>query len=85
MNLWKVSTYVLTILLGCVVSLDLVRVAAAFEQPQMRAAEEALHNARDHVTRAEHDHGWHRAAALQSIDKAIAEVHAGIDFADHHN
>ncbi len=84
MNPWKVSTLVLTVVLGGVMSLDLVQVAQAFEQPRMRAAEEALHRAKDDVVHAEHDKGWHRAKAIEAIDRAIAEVHAGIEYADHH-
>jgi hypothetical protein len=84
MNPWKASTLVLTVMLCAVASFDFVRVAEAFEQPQMRAAEEALHNAREHLEHAEHDKGWHRAKALETVDKAIREVHAGIVFADSH-
>ncbi len=84
MNPWKLSTLILTVVLCVVASLDLVRVADAFEQPRMRAAEESLHAAREHLVHAEHDKGWHRAHALELVDKAISEVHAGIVFADGH-
>ncbi len=83
MNRWKISTFVLLAAFGTVVSLDFIRPAAAMDEPRLRSAEGALQMAREHVAHAEHDHGWHRQQTLELIDRAIADVHAGIAWGEH--
>lgn len=53
-------------------------------QPHMQAALAALRAARDSLSKAEHDKGGWRAAAIASTDRAIAETNRGIAF-DAHN
>jgi hypothetical protein len=51
-------------------------------QPHMRNALDALKTARSELEMAEHNKGGHRERAMDLIDRAISEVHAGIDYAD---
>ena len=48
------------------------------DQPRMKEALEHLRAARASLEHAEHNKGGHRAAAMAHIDKAIAEVEAGM-------
>ena len=52
---------------------------SAFDQPHMRAALEALRNARSELNAATADKGGHRARALDLVNAAIDEVQRGID------
>ena len=52
--------------------------------PNIRAAIESLQIARNHLARAAHNYGGHRAAALQATDNAIRECREAIRFANHH-
>jgi Tfp pilus assembly protein PilX len=48
------------------------------DQPNMRAALSHLREAKAALQRAEHNKGGHRARAIEIINRAIAEVDAGI-------
>ena len=48
------------------------------DQPNMRAALAHLRDARAALQRAEHNKGGHRGKAIEIINRAIAEVEAGI-------
>jgi len=47
-------------------------------QPHMEAALASLENAKSELQKATADKGGHRAKAMQSVDRAIADVKAGI-------
>lgn len=59
-------------------------VALAEKQPAMEAAIKNLQEARDNLNQATHDKGGHRVKAVKLINKAIAEVRAGIEFDNKH-
>lgn len=42
--------------------------------PEIRAALDALHNAKDHLEHAAHDFGGHRADAIHAIDDAMHQL-----------
>lgn len=48
------------------------------DQPNMRAALAHLREAKAALQRAEHNKGGHRGRAVEIINRAIAEVEAGI-------
>ncbi len=50
------------------------------DQPNMQAALVSLQQARDSLQNATADKGGHRVRALKTINQAIAEVQAGIEF-----
>ena len=54
------------------------------QQPHMRAAREALRNAKRHLELAEADKGGHRVKAIALTNDAITETQAGIAFAATH-
>jgi hypothetical protein len=54
---------------------------ATADQPHMRNALDALRNARAELYAAAADKGGHRMAAINYVDRAIAEARAGIDYA----
>ena len=53
-------------------------------QPHMKGAMNALQTAKDHLQQASADKGGHRVAAISLVNRAIAEVQAGIDFDNSH-
>ena len=59
-------------------------VAAAEDQPHMRAALEALEQAKQHLQQAEHDKGGHRAKALELTNQAITHVKEGMKYDRQH-
>ena len=63
---------------GVLAATAVIREAAAENQPHMRAALQALQNARAQLQRATSDKGGHRVAALRLVDTAIEEVRKGI-------
>jgi hypothetical protein len=67
------TTLVLLTLIGAM-GLQSVRA----DQPNMRAALAHLREAKAALQRAEHNKGGHRGRAVEIIDRAIAEVEAGI-------
>jgi hypothetical protein len=50
------------------------------DQPNMQAALTALQQARDSLQNATADKGGHRAKAIKTVNQAIAEVKAGIEY-----
>lgn len=60
------------------------KVRAEERQPHMEAALQHLREAKEELRAAEHDKGGHRSNAVKLVDQAIAEVDAGIHYADRH-
>ena len=58
--------------------------ASAEPQPAMHEALEHLRAAKARLAHAEHDKGGHRAKAIEFIDAAEREIHAGIGFDNMH-
>ena len=87
MNIWKpigiVSSSVLAVVLACGGGEVVVRNAGA-DQPNMQAAREHLQQAKVSLERAEPNKGGHRERAIELVDKAIAQVDEGIEFARTH-
>ncbi len=54
------------------------------QQPHMRAALDALRNAKRHLELAEADKGGHRVKAVELVNGAISETEAGIAYAARH-
>jgi len=55
---------------------------AAFPQPRMRAAMEALQKAKVELEHAEHNKGGHREKALELVRGAIEQTRLGIEAGD---
>jgi len=53
--------------------------------PEIEDALRLLKQAQDHLSHAAHDFGGHREKAMDHISKAMEELHAGLDYADHHH
>ena len=62
------------------VALGAVVGRASADQPHMQAALDALTTARGELNAANADKGGHRVKALQSVNDAIREVKAGMEF-----
>lgn len=79
----KIKSKVVTILLvlGLFLGGTFIVCAADYDvaQPNMKAALEALKDARMKLERAEHNKGGHREKAIMFIDKAIEQVKKGIE------
>lgn len=60
------------------------KVQAQERQPHMQAALRHLRAAQEELREAEHDKGGHRANATRLVEQAIAEVDAGIHYAERH-
>ena len=72
---------------GAIVASGLIadaKPALAEPQPDMVRAREALTNAIGLLRAAADDKGGHKIKAVQLIEDAIAEVNAGIEFANTH-
>jgi hypothetical protein len=69
---------VLTLIAGYLVG------CATGGQPHMQAALDELRSARSELETAATDKGGHREKAITLIDEAIAEVQAGMEFANGH-
>lgn len=67
------------------VSLLVVSGASQADQPNMEAALASLQQAKESLQKATADKGGHRVKAIKSVDAAIAEVKAGIEFAKKNN
>jgi hypothetical protein len=85
MNVWK--PIALFSIAGLVLSVG-TQVSSAsgvcHDQPNMAAANAALHSARASLDKAEHNKGGWRVAAIEATNKAIAESDRGCAFADTH-
>jgi hypothetical protein len=62
----------------------LASTALAEPQPHMHRALNLLEAARTQLQEASHDKGGHRVKAIEHVDLAIAQVHEGIEFDNHH-
>lgn len=83
MTSWKISTGALAILVVGLGASALSRSASA-DQPTMQTALDDLNAAKTALGNAERDHGGHREKAMKATDLAIAEVQAGIAWAERH-
>lgn len=84
-NVWKVSTVVLTLALGTILSTGAnVRTAAADEQPFMEAAKDSLELAIDKLEKGTTDKGGYRVKAIKDAKAALANVKAGIKWDNDH-
>ena len=72
------------VLLSVLILGSLVR-ATPPDQPNMESARTNLQNAKANLISAEHNKGGHRAKALSLVNRAIAEVNQGINYARRHN
>jgi hypothetical protein len=77
-----ISTRVAIALLLCA-NLVPLRVLAE-DQPHMRAAMEHIRQAQQQLDQAASDKGGHRIKALEHLKAAMAEVEAGIQYANTH-
>ena len=77
-----ISNRVAIALLLCA-SLAPLRVLAE-DQPHMRAAMEHIRQAQQQLDHAASDKGGHRIKALEHLKAAMAEVEAGIQYANTH-
>lgn len=69
----------------CTLLLAGIVAGAAPDQPFMRAARADLQTAKRELQRARPDKGGHRVKAMSLVNKAIAQVNAGIAFDRRHN
>jgi hypothetical protein len=87
MNPWKVvavlSSSMLAILIACGGGSVAVRQASA-DQPNMQSAREHLEEAKVSLERAEPNKGGHRERAIDLVNRAVAEIDRGIEFARTH-
>jgi hypothetical protein len=82
MNPWKLSSFVLALVLLVFVGLHTIDSAAADPEPQgrMRVALKHLRVADAELRRATSDKGGHRAKAIELTGAAIDQVQRGIRF-----
>lgn len=52
--------------------------------PEIDDALRLLNQAQDHLNHAAHDFGGHRTKAMEHIGKALEELHAALEYANHH-
>jgi hypothetical protein len=83
MTSFKQSFTVLAVAVGGIAIGALARSAAA-DQPDMESALQSLQAAKSSLESASDHHGGHRVKALKATDLAIAEVKAGIAWAEQH-
>jgi hypothetical protein len=62
------------------VLLAAVAPAGAAGDREMMAAQQELKLALDHLRQAQPEYGGHRGTAMQYIDKALQEIHQGIEY-----
>ena len=89
MSIWKpiaiFSSTALVLVLACGGGERAVAPAGAGpEQPHMAAAKDHLQQARASLDHAEPNKGGHRERAIELVDRAIAQVNEGIEFARTH-
>ena len=70
--------------LGATLALGVAIGQAIAAQPHMEAALSALQSAKAELQQAVADKGGHRVKALDSVNTAISETRAGIEFAKTH-
>jgi hypothetical protein len=71
---------------AAIVILGVVTIAGAVpDQPLMQAARSSLQTAKSELQKAQPDKGGHRVNAIGLVNRAIAEVNAGIAFDRRHN
>lgn len=58
--------------------------APPMPHPEIDDAMRLLNQAQDHLNHAAHDFGGHRTKAMEHIGKALEELHAALDYANHH-
>jgi hypothetical protein len=56
------------------------RAYTAERHPELLAADQALHNALNHLEKAAHDFGGHRAKAAEHVRAALGEVSQAYSF-----
>jgi hypothetical protein len=80
MNVWKISTVVLGVALGTVLTLDLraPQPASAQDQPHMHWAYRDLEKAHRQLGEAAHDKNGHRFIAWQLVGLALEQTEWGI-------
>jgi hypothetical protein len=84
MNLWKPIALCSIAGLALSVGTQISAAGVCHDQPNMAAANQALHSARASLDKAEHNKGGWRVAAIESTNKAITESDRGCAFADTH-
>ena len=88
MNLWKPIALLSVAALVTSICMQFSTAASAagvcHDQPNMAAANQALHAARAALEKAEHNNGGWRVAAIEATNKAITETDRGCAFADTH-
>jgi hypothetical protein len=79
------KTFALSMFLGVCLGATAVFAATRYaSHPFLHRAQKDLRTAKGMLQRATHDCGGHRAAAIQKIDTAIAEVDLAVTYADSH-
>jgi hypothetical protein len=84
MNLWKLTTFVLLVVLAVLGGSAIADRAKRQPQPHMQVALASLREARDQLNSATHDKGGHRVKAIEHVNAAIDEVQKGIDYDNTH-
>ena len=56
-----------------------VAVAGAEEDPELRAAQRELKQARAHLQEADRDYQGHRRKAVEYVDQALNELHTALE------
>ena len=86
MNPWKLTSFVLALVLLFVVGLRVIDSASADpeRQPHMRTALKHLRFAKDQLQRGSSDKGGHRAKAIDLTNGAIYQVERAIKFDNRH-
>jgi hypothetical protein len=84
MNLWKMTSLLLLVVVALLGGSAVADRARRQEQPQMEAALTSLKDARNHLDKATADKGGHRVEALKHVNAAIDEVEKGIAYDNTH-
>lgn len=84
MNIWKLSTVVLVVALGCVIGRGAINSASAEPQPHMKTALNHLEQAKVALEKATADKGGHRVKAIELTEEAIGQVREGIEYDNKH-
>jgi len=84
MNFWKVSTFVLSGVLGLGVLYETTKTAQADAQPNMVSALASLQVSKASLQNATADKGGYRVKAIQNVNDAIDNVKKGIEYDNTH-